>query len=189
MNIRWISWIFIGKTDAEAEVATWWEGLTHWKRPWCWERLRAGGVGDDRGWDDWVASPTQWTWFWTNSRREWRAGKPGGLQSMRLQRVGHGLATEQQKILRMSKLRLWWAESLAVGWGLDPASPGIRPSQDMSSKIKIKKWAPYRDICLFVCVLGFHCSGSLLAHGTWDLSSPTRDQTCISCIERRILNH
>ena len=60
------SWVFIGRTDVEAEtpiqLAIWCEELTHWKRPWCWERLRAGGEGDDRGWDGWTASPTQWTW-------------------------------------------------------------------------------------------------------------------------------
>ena len=48
-------------------LATWWEEPTHWKRPWCWERLKAGGEGDDRGWDGWMASPTQWTWVWVNS--------------------------------------------------------------------------------------------------------------------------
>ena len=47
-------------------LATWCEELTHLKRPWCWERLRAGGEGDDRGWDGWMASPTQWTWDWVN---------------------------------------------------------------------------------------------------------------------------
>ena len=50
-------------------LATWHEELTHLKRPWCWERLRAGGEGDDRGWDGWMASPTQLTWIWANSRR------------------------------------------------------------------------------------------------------------------------
>ena len=56
--------IFTGKTDAEAEtntLVTWWEELTHWKRPWCWEGLKEGGEGDDRGWDGWMASSTQWT--------------------------------------------------------------------------------------------------------------------------------
>ena len=48
-------------------LATWCEELTHWKRPWCWEGLGAGGGGDDRGWDGWMASPTQWTWVWVNS--------------------------------------------------------------------------------------------------------------------------
>ena len=66
------SWIFTGTTDAEAEtpnlLATWCKELTHWKRPWCWERLKAGGEGDNRGWDNWMASPTGWTWVWASSR-------------------------------------------------------------------------------------------------------------------------
>ena len=69
------SWIFIGRTDAEAEtpilLATWCEELTHWKRLWCWERLRAGGEGDDRGWDGSMASLTQWTWVWASSESWW----------------------------------------------------------------------------------------------------------------------
>ena len=63
-------WIFIGSTDAEAETLTaWCEELTHWKRPWCWERLKAEGEVDDRGWDGWMASLTQWTWVWADSWR------------------------------------------------------------------------------------------------------------------------
>ena len=63
------------------------------KRPWCWERLKAGGEGDDRAWDGWIALPTQWTWVWASSGRWWWTGKPGMLQSMGLQRVGHGWVT------------------------------------------------------------------------------------------------
>ena len=58
-------------------LATWCKEPTHWKRPWCWERLRAGGEGGGRGWDGWTASPTQWIWGWTSSGRQWRTGKPG----------------------------------------------------------------------------------------------------------------
>ena len=75
-------------------LATWCEELTHLKRPWCWERLKAGGEGDNRGWDGWMASPTQWTWVWVNSRSWYRTGRPGVLQSMGSQRVGHDWATE-----------------------------------------------------------------------------------------------
>ena len=74
----------------------WCKQPTHWKRPWCWERLRAGGEGDDRGWGGWMASPTQWTWVWSNSGRQWRIGRPGVLQSMGLQRVRQDLMTKQQ---------------------------------------------------------------------------------------------
>ena len=61
-------------------------------------KIEARGKGDDRGWNGWMASLTQWTWVWTSSRRWWRTGKPGMLQSMGLQRVGHKWATEQQHI-------------------------------------------------------------------------------------------
>ena len=60
------SWIFFGRTDAKAEtpifLATWCEELTHWKNLWFWENLKTGGEGDDRGWDGWMASLTQWIW-------------------------------------------------------------------------------------------------------------------------------
>ena len=63
--------------------------------PWCWERLRAGGKGDDRGWDGWKASLTRWTWVWVGSGSWWWTGKPGMLHSMGSQkRVGHDWATE-----------------------------------------------------------------------------------------------
>ena len=65
-----------------------------WKRPWCWERLRVGENGNDRGWDGWMASPTQWTWVWVSSRSWWRTGRPDMLQSMASQRVGHNWTTE-----------------------------------------------------------------------------------------------
>ena len=90
------SWIFTGRNDAEAEtlntLSTWCKELTHWKRPWCWARLKARE--DNRGWDGWMASPTQWTWVWVNSRSWQWTEKPGVLQSMGSQRVGHGWATE-----------------------------------------------------------------------------------------------
>ena len=92
------SWIFIGRTDAEAETPILWppdvKELTHLQRPWCWERLKVGGEGDDRGWDGWMVSLTQWTWVWVNSGSWWRTGRPGVLPFMGWQRVGHDCATE-----------------------------------------------------------------------------------------------
>ena len=63
-------------------LATWCEEPTLWKRPWCWERVKAGREGDNRGWDGWMASPIQWTWVWASSGRWWMTGKPGVLHSM-----------------------------------------------------------------------------------------------------------
>ena len=73
---------------------TWCKELTHWKKPWWWERLKAGGEGYDRGWEGWMSSPTQWTWVWASSGSWWWTRKPGMPQSMRSQRVGPDWATE-----------------------------------------------------------------------------------------------
>ena len=75
-------------------LATWCKELTPWKRLWCWERLKTGGEGDDRGGDGWMASPTRWTWVGVSSRSWWWTVKPGVQQFMRSQRVGHDSATE-----------------------------------------------------------------------------------------------
>ena len=75
-------------------LATSCEELTYWKRPWFWEGLTAGGEGDDRGWDGWMASLTRWTWVWVNSRSWWWTGRPGVLWFMGSQRVRYDWATE-----------------------------------------------------------------------------------------------
>ena len=76
-------WIFVGRTDAKAEAPVLWppDAKTHLKRPWCWERLKAGGEADDRGWDGRMASLIQWIWVWANYGRQWKTRKPEVLQS------------------------------------------------------------------------------------------------------------
>ena len=104
--------------------------MTHWKRLWCWEGLGAGGEGDDRGWDGWMASLTRWTWVWVNSRSWWWTGRPGVLWFMGLQRFRHDWATELNwSILSVKEVKglrnqrytgyliwkitwLWWERSL-----------------------------------------------------------------------------
>ena len=92
------SWIFTGGTDAEAETSVLWppgaKNQLIGKDPWCWERLKAGGEGDNRGWDGWMASPMQWTWVWVGSGSWCWTDKPGVLKSMGSQKVRHYLATE-----------------------------------------------------------------------------------------------
>ena len=107
------SWVFIGRTGVEAETPILWppalcqhfslshvwhfqrcKELTHLKRPWCWERLRAGGEGDERGWDGWMASPTWWTWVWVDSSSWWWTVRPGVLRFMGSKRIRHDWATE-----------------------------------------------------------------------------------------------
>ena len=91
LNIHWKAWCW---NQSSNPLATWCEELTHWKRSWCWERLKAGGEGDDRGWVGWMASLTRWTWVWASFRSWWWTGKPGMLQFMGSQRVGHEWVTE-----------------------------------------------------------------------------------------------
>ena len=93
------SWIFIHWKDwcwswNSNTLATWCKELTHRKRPWCPKRLKVGGEGDSRRWAGWMASPTQWTWVWVSSGSWWWIARPGMLQSMGLQRVGHNWVTE-----------------------------------------------------------------------------------------------
>ena len=87
-------------------LATWCKELTHWKRLWCWEGLRAGGEWDDRGWDGWMASLTRSTWVWVNSGRWWWTGRPGMLRFMGLQRVRHDRATEMNWTMAESEEEL-----------------------------------------------------------------------------------
>ena len=88
-------------------LATWCEELTHSKRLWCWESLKAGGEGDNRGWDGWMASPTQWAWVWVSSGSWWWTGRPGVLQSMVLQSL-----TQLSDWPELNKQDLWrkWAD-------------------------------------------------------------------------------
>ena len=91
LNILWKDWSWSWNSDI---LATWCEELTHLKRPWCWERLKVGGEGDDKGWDGWMASPTQWTQVWPSSGSWWWTGRPGVLQPMGSHSARHDRATE-----------------------------------------------------------------------------------------------
>ena len=91
LGFLWKEWCW---SWSSSTLATSYEELTHWKRLWCWEGLGAGGEGDDRGWDGWMASRTRWIWIWVNSGRWWSTGRPGVLQFMGAERVGHDWVTE-----------------------------------------------------------------------------------------------
>ena len=121
---------------AEAETPILWPLVQRTdllERPRCWERLKAGGKGDDRGWDGWLASPTQWTWIWASSGRWWWTGRPGVLQPWG-RRVGHNWANELN-------WRRCGSRGGEVGWG-DPLScpehlpsPGPRFSSEVSAAL------------------------------------------------------
>ena len=112
LNIHWKDWCWNWNSNT---AATWCEELTHLKRPWCWDRLKAGAEGDNRGWDGWMASSTQWSWIWVSSGSWWWTGRPGMLQSMALQRFRDGWVTElnsarQRLLLGGEELGLLWSQ-------------------------------------------------------------------------------
>ena len=119
LGIHWKDWCWSWNSNT---LTTWCEELTHLKRPWCWESLRAGGEGDDRGWDGWMASPTQWTWVWVNSGSWWWTGRPGVLQSMGSQRVRQDWATKLNwMVFLVGQMRIYFCKPLQI-------SPFPRPS-------------------------------------------------------------
>ena len=107
------SWIFIGRTDAEAETPILWpSNAKNWltRKDWRWERLKAGGEGDDRRWDGWMASLTQWACVWVDSRSWWWTGRPGV----------HGVAeSDTTERLNWTELQHLWASSLIYEINLD----------------------------------------------------------------------
>ena len=103
-------------------LATWCEELTHWKRRWCWERLKAGGEGDNREWDGWMTSLTRWTWVWASSRSWWWTGRPGMLQFMELQRV-IPLVSDWTELKQSHGA--WLITSLAFDWFTSQEVDGV----------------------------------------------------------------
>ena len=101
LNIHWKGWYWSWNSNT---LATWCEEPTHRKRPWCWERLKAGGEGDNRGWDGWMASLTRWIRVWVASGSWWRTGKPGVLPV-------HGVAESQTWLSNWTELKQSWART------------------------------------------------------------------------------
>ena len=117
------------------------EELTHWKRLWCWEGLGAGGEGDDRGWDGWMASLTWWMWVSVNSRSWWWTGKPAMLRFMGSQRVGHDWATEPNCLWECSKFSSFWNQF----YGNVPGKNNSSPEMLIVSKM-LTRWFSVRII-------------------------------------------
>ena len=128
-------------------LASWCEELTIWKDPDAGKRLRAGWEGDNRGWDGWMASLTQWTWVWVSTGSWWWTRRPGVLQSMRVQIIRHDWATElnqvvQQKhtvvdvICKITRVKMLWWVALRVGHCCPSSFPALLPAPPM-----------YPDLC------------------------------------------
>ena len=114
------SWIFIGRTDAELKLqysGYLMQRTNSLEKTLMVRKIKAGGEGDDRGWDGWMPSPTGWTWLWASSGSWWWTWKPGVLQSMVLWRVKHNWVTE-----------LNWAEPQQYGHSPRAGHPSVRSS-------------------------------------------------------------
>ena len=165
MNIHWKDWCWRWSSNA---LATWCEEPTHWKRPWCWKRFRAGGEWVEWGCDGWMASLTQWTWIWANSRRWWWTGKLACCTPWSC-RVGHDWATEQHPRLSTESLGMFlvvqWLglrASTTRGGGLIPGlGTEILHAALHGQKIINKKKNNYTKS------LGRHCRGCGIGPGLW----------------------
>ena len=120
--------ILLESSNFQITLVTWCEELTHLIRPWCWERLKAGGEGNNKGWDGWMASPTPWTWVWASAGSWWLTGKPGELQSMGSQGVWHQWATELPSYSRESACNVGEVGSIP-GLGRSPGEGNGNPLQ------------------------------------------------------------
>ena len=163
------SWIFIWRTDAEAETSnTWPPDLNHWhiwKDPDSGKDLKMGGEGDDRGWDSWMSSPTQWTWVWANSGD---SGGQGSLACCSLwgHRVGHDLATEQQQKATQIGNSVCSSTCLSIHTSLytstyPPVHPATHPSTPPPLHPPFNKF--YSWLCSRYC---FNLPDVSCSHGT-----------------------
>ena len=132
LNNHWKDWCWSWSSNT---LATWCEEPTLWKRPWCWESLKAGGEEDDRGWDCWMASPRWLTRIWVDFRSWWWTGKPGMLQSMRSQGIGHDWATEMNQYSCLEN-------------SIDRAAGGLQSM--VSQRVRCSEWAT--NIFIFSCI-------------------------------------
>ena len=128
-------------------LATWYKELTHLKRPWCWERLKVGEEGDDRGWDGWMASPTQWTLVWVKSGSWWWTGRPGVLPSMGSQRAGHDWASWAELYLEQCPAHKYYlSASLSFVVVISITSLWVCPCKSKQFDLLKHQWSSKYDL-------------------------------------------
>ena len=162
LNIHWKDWCWSWNANT---LATWCEELTPWKRPWCWERLKAGGEGDNRGWDGWMALPTQWAWVWASSGSWIWTGKPGVLQSVGLQRARNNWVTKLTDYNLLTK-----AINLIIPFFPLWSSASARKTHFF----KVFKELTYLKCCMLKSSLSFRNSLSFLIHSHKSITDNTK---------------
>ena len=107
LNIHWKDWCWSWSSNT---LATRYKNWTHWKRPWCWELLKAGGEGDDRGQNGWMISPTQWTWVWINSGSWWWTGREAWCAAV------HGVTKSWTRLSNWTVLNMYCRYCIKVSY-------------------------------------------------------------------------
>ena len=138
--------------------------LTHLKRHWCWERLKAGGEGDNRRWNGWMASLTQWRWVWLDSESWWLTGRPGVLQSLGSQRVGHNWTTE----LNWTFFKNHSSTTIFLVYTINARHRGERSVKFLQVSYSLYVKTSY--MCVYVCVCIIQCAFTYAKH----ISNATR---------------
>ena len=153
MNIHWEDWCWSWNSNT---LATWCKELTHLKRPWCWERLRAGGEGDDRGWDCWMASPTQWTLG--------VGGGQGGLVCCSPWGCKESDMTEWLNWIKLNYLlEFAWTHVHCVGDAFQPSHPLLPPSPpvlNLSQHQGLSQWLGSWVQCFSLFIVHLNHLGS-----------------------------
>ena len=130
LNILWVDWFWSWNSNT---LDTWCEELTHLKRPWCWEWLKVGREGDNRGWNGWITSLTQWTWVCVNSGSWWWTGRPGCCDPWGC-RVGHDRATELDGTSLVITF-LSRSKRLLISWLQSPSAVILEPRKIKSATV------------------------------------------------------
>ena len=162
--VKWVTdglWLVIVKRLKFVKLlainipTTWCEQPTHWKRPWCWERLKAEGREGDRGWDGWTASVTPWTWTWANSGRWWGTGST----------AVHGAAT-----IRM--LFGNWTTATILTIIISSPLSATEWQEFCTNKVLRQEYVTFGIITCHVCLLGEKLRVAVLLHTEPVLSRP-----------------
>ena len=159
LNTHWKDWCWSWNSSI---LVIWWEQLTHWKSPWCWEILRAEGEEGVRGWDGWMASPMQWTWTWANSRRWWGTEKPAVLHPRGCKesdvtrqldsRNNESWTIKKAERQRLDAFALWcWRRLLSVLWATRRLNQSI-----------LKRFNPEYSLEGLMLKLKLQCFGHLM---------------------------
>ena len=180
LGVHWKDWCWSWNSNP---LATWSKELTHLKRPWCWERLRAGGEGNNRGGDGWMASSTRWTWVWVDSRSWWWTGRSGVLQVMWSQRVGHDWETELNWTYRApSSCQAFFLYTLSSLSGSDLFDSSSRPLPGPtcipSLVVRVMFTHHIHSLKNSRCLCGVHCVPGMV---------PDSENTVVSKIQPQLL--